>query len=102
MSGILPVWLVPTENDQVFRISIYAQPGSKKSGLAGEFDRALKIKILSPPVEGAANEALTTWIAQILGIRPSNVRLVLGSTSRRKVFEVRGIGAPEICRKLVV
>jgi uncharacterized protein (TIGR00251 family) len=102
MSEGFPVWLTSTKNKDVFRISIYAQPGARSSGITGEFDQALKIKILSPPVDGAANEALTAWIAQILGIKRANVRLVQGMTSRRKVLEVTGIDASEICRKLVV
>jgi uncharacterized protein (TIGR00251 family) len=97
-----PVWLAPTKNKDVFRISIYAQPGAKSIGITGEFDQVLKIKILSPPVDGAANESLTASVAQILGIKRANVRLIQGMTSRRKVLEVTGIGAAEICRKLVV
>jgi hypothetical protein len=102
MTCDLPVWLSPTKFNMVFRISVYVQPGAKVSGIVGVFDQSLKIKILSPPVDGAANEALRTWVAQILSTKPANVRLIQGLTSRRKVLEVSGIEASEICRKLVV
>jgi len=102
MTRDMPSWLTPTKKENVFRISILAQPGAKVSGIVGEFGRALKIKVLSPPVDGAANEALGSLIAQILGIKPANIRLIRGMTSRKKIFEVTGIEAGEICRKLVV
>lgn len=90
------------ESRNCYQILIYVQPGSKSSAVAGEFDGRLKIKISSPPVDGQANEALTKFIALKLGIRIRDVNLVAGTTSRMKTFEILGVTAEEISRKLLL
>ncbi|MHB1330924.1 MAG: DUF167 domain-containing protein [Minisyncoccota bacterium] len=41
------------------------------------------------PVDGKANEAIAKLLAEHFGVAKSNVWLVSGEKSRRKVFEVR-------------
>ena len=41
------------------------------------------------PVEGRANEAIVKLLAKYFGVPRSQVRLISGATSKRKVFEVR-------------
>ena len=41
------------------------------------------------PVEGRANEAIIKLLAKYFGVPRSQVRLISGATSKRKVFEVR-------------
>jgi uncharacterized protein (TIGR00251 family) len=50
----------------------------------------LKIRLAAPPVDGAANAALVTFIADELGVARSCVRIVSGSTGRRKIVEIDG------------
>lgn len=97
-----PVWLKMTSVENVIQLEIYVQPGAKKSGVVGEFDGELKIKISSPPVDGAANKALGTFIAQKLGIRARDVVLIQGEASRHKIFEIRGLMPSEISKKLLL
>jgi uncharacterized protein (TIGR00251 family) len=54
-------------------------------------DGRLKIRLAAPPVDGAANAELVSFIAMRLGIAKSQVRVVAGQTSRRKVIEVDGV-----------
>ena len=48
-SSALPVWLKATADG--VEITLYVQPGAKKSEVAGEHDGALKLRINAPPVE---------------------------------------------------
>lgn len=89
-------------SDHKARLRVYIQPGAKTTEIVGEHNGALKIKISSPPVDGAANSELVSWIAQKLGIKQRDVCLIHGQTSRNKVLEVHRIETKEILRKLHV
>lgn len=76
-------------------LAVRAQPGAKKTavvGVYGEGDTAqLKIAVQAPPIEGRANEALITFLANTFGVPKKSVELLSGELSRSKVFLVRGV-----------
>ncbi len=76
------------------RIAVHVQPGAKRSGWAGVYGDALKVRLQAPPVDGKANEALRAWIAAAFGVPLAAVELVRGAQSRRKEVLVR-CAAPE-------
>ncbi|MGB7542421.1 MAG: DUF167 family protein [Burkholderiales bacterium] len=65
-------------------LAIHAQPGAKKSEVAGIHGDALKVRIAAPPVEGRANAALAAFIAAALEVPKKSVTVVKGDSSRRK------------------
>jgi uncharacterized protein (TIGR00251 family) len=70
------------------RLSVYVQPRASKTEIAGMHDGCIKIRLAAPPVDGAANTALTEFIAARLGIAKARVRIVSGLTGRRKIVEI--------------
>ncbi len=74
-------------------LSIHAQPGAKKSAVAGLHGDALKIRVAAPPVEGKANDALTAFVAKSLGLPKRAVSLVKGDASREKLLLVTDASA---------
>lgn len=70
------------------KLSVYVQPGAKKTELAGIHDGRPKVRISAPPVEGAANEELVRFVSKQLKISKSSVRLVSGLQSRMKTLEI--------------
>lgn len=73
-------------------IEIKVEPRSSQKGIAGVMDNnVLKVKLTSPPVEGAANEQLVEVIAAELKVKRSQVKVIRGLSSKRKVVEVSGI-----------
>jgi len=70
------------------KLSVYIQPGAKKTEISGMHDGKIKIRVCAPPVEGAANEALVKFLAKHLGTSKSKVKLVSGDKSRHKVLEI--------------
>ena len=69
-------------------LTIRAQPGAKRVGFAGFWNGLLKVAVSAPPEDGRANEALRDEVAKMFGVRASAVRLVGGTTSREKRFEI--------------
>ncbi|MCA0356869.1 MAG: DUF167 family protein [Proteobacteria bacterium] len=58
----------------------------------------LKVRVSSPPVEGAANAALIAFLAKALKVPRSAVRVVSGDTARVKRLELDGVEAADIAR----
>lgn len=77
-----------------FRVRV--QPRASKNGLAGVMDRALKIRITAPPVDGEANEACLKFIAGWIGVPARSVQIVAGHTGRNKTVRVAGVSAGRI------
>jgi uncharacterized protein len=77
------------ENGVTFPVIV--QPRSKKNGVVGFSEGALKIKVTAPPIEGAANEAVIELLSQICRIRKSSIEILKMKTSRRKLILCKGI-----------
>jgi uncharacterized protein (TIGR00251 family) len=73
------------------RLLLHVQPRASRTELAGRFGDALKVRIASPAVEGAANAELVRFLAETLGVRAAAVEILSGETSRRKTIKVSGI-----------
>lgn len=79
------------ERDGVCRIPFHAVPRASVTKIVGEYDGAVKIALAAPPVDGAANKELISFIAKRLGVPKSSVSIVAGESSRRKLVAVTGI-----------
>jgi hypothetical protein len=71
--------------------SVQVLPRSSRCELAGIHDKALKLKITAPPVEGLANEECIRFLSRFLGIAKAQVAIVGGHTSRKKRIAVSGL-----------
>lgn len=76
-------------------------PRASRNEIVGVHGDALKVRLTAPPVEGRANEALIAFLAQWLGVRKSQVEIVAGATSRRKMIRVIGLLAQEVEERLL-
>jgi uncharacterized protein (TIGR00251 family) len=74
-------------------LRVRVQPRASRDGLSGEREGALVVRLTAPPVEGAANEALSRLLGKTLGVAPSAVRVVSGASGRNKVVSVAGLDA---------
>jgi uncharacterized protein len=82
-------------------ISIKAQPRARSTAFAGTHGSSLKIRIASPPVDGAANEALVEFLADFMGCGRRQVEVVRGATSPHKMVRIIGMPAAAVAAKLV-
>lgn len=72
-------------------IPVKAHPGARKNALLGERAGALRIAVFAPPEKGKANAAILEVLADALGCRTRQVRLLTGASSRSKTFLVQGL-----------
>jgi uncharacterized protein YggU (UPF0235/DUF167 family) len=78
-----------------FRATIRVRPAAHKDAVGGrattsrpEDPPALEVRVRARPVDGAATAAAERVLAGALGLRPRQVRVVRGATSRDKLVEI--------------
>jgi uncharacterized protein len=71
-------------------------PRSSKSSLVGEHGGSLRVRLKSPPVEGAANEELVELLAATFSISRQSVEILKGHSSRTKRVRLEGVTAKEL------
>ena len=69
-------------------VTLYIQPGAKISRVVGLHDGLPKIAIKARPIDGEANEALITFLAELGGVPKRSIEILSGQTSRTKRLEV--------------
>lgn len=82
------------------RIAIHVQPRASRTEIAGVHGEALKVRLSAPPVDGAANEALVTFLAEHFAVPRRGVKIVGGAQSRAKVVEIDGLSVAALRRML--
>jgi len=83
------------EADDGVQIRVRVQPKASNDSIGEERSGRLRIRLTAPPIDGAANEALRTFIAKRLGISKGSVSLTSGVRTRDKTLIVRGISSSE-------
>ena len=65
-------------------------PRASKSVFAAGTPEHFAVRLAAPPVEGAANAALTVLVAKTFGVPKRDVSLIAGETSRIKRLTITG------------
>ena len=78
------------------RFAVRLAPRSSSNAIDDVVDGVLRIRVTAPAVEGAANAALISLLADVLGVARRDVRIVAGATSRQKLVVVDGIDAEAV------
>jgi uncharacterized protein len=87
-----------TPSGATFQVKVH--PRARKNAITGEVGDALKLALTAPPVEGRANEACITYLAEFLNVPCSSVTIAAGETSRQKLIRVAGLSAAQVEEKL--
>jgi len=96
MSRPEPQLYTITENGIV--LNLHIQPRASKNQVCGVQDNALKIRLTSPPVDGAANKLCREFLADLLDLPKSAVEIISGETSRHKRVRITS-GNPDQTRQ---
>ena len=75
-------------------------PRAGRTALAGRRGDALLVRLAAAPVEGAANEALIEFLAEVFGCRRSDISITSGQKSRDKRVRIAGMTQDELARQI--
>jgi uncharacterized protein len=76
-------------------------PNAKTDKVIGEHEGAIKVKLRAPAVEGKANAALRSLLAEKLKIPERAIVLEHGHKSRDKMIRIDGLSEEDVrCRLL--
>jgi uncharacterized protein (TIGR00251 family) len=82
-------------------LRVRVQPGAGRSAVTGRHGDALALRVAAPPIEGRANAQCIELVAEVFGVRKSQVELVAGDHSRQKRLRITGL-EPAHARDVIV
>ena len=74
--------------DGSITLTVHAQPGAKRTEVAGLHGDCVKIRLAAPAVEGKANAELIAYLALAFAVPKRAVTIVRGETGRRKTVHI--------------
>jgi uncharacterized protein (TIGR00251 family) len=82
-------------------VRFHVVPNAKSDIVVGQHGDAIKIKLRAPAVEGKANAALRSFLAEKLNVPQSAITLGRGQRSRHKVIRIEGLSEHDTRRRLL-
>ena len=85
------------DTDSGALLEVWVVPGASRTEVVGRHGTSVKVRVTSAAEGGKANRELIKLLESAIG---ADVTLIHGITSRKKVFEIAGVDADLIVRKL--
>jgi uncharacterized protein len=81
-------------------LRVHVIPNANSDSIVGENGGAVKIKLRAPAVEGKANAALISFLAEQLKISRRAIALERGHKSRDKLVRLNGLSPEDVRTRL--
>jgi len=81
-------------------LRVKVTPNASKNEISGWEEDTLRIRIRGVPEKGRVNEELIAYIAEIIGLAKSKIKIVSGTASRFKRLKIEGVALEEFKSKL--
>lgn len=88
------------EKNGSIAFAVRVVPRASRTEIVGEHDGALKVRISSAPVDGAANAELIRLFAKHFGVSKSDVSILSGETSKNKRIMIANVSVSKF-RELI-
>jgi uncharacterized protein len=85
-------------------LAVHVQPGAGRTEVVGRHGDALKLRVAAPPTGGRANDAVVQLVAKEFGLKPGDVMVTSGESSRQKRLRLKGVelrGAERVVDRLL-
>ena len=92
-------WIQETADGVSLLLRVIPRSGVTK--VAGLREGRLLIRLAAPPVEGAANDALISFLSKALQVPTRNIRLASGARTRDKHVTIAGMSAAQVSSALL-
>lgn len=86
-------WPFLEENSDGIALAIYVQPRASRNEICGTQGDELKVRLTSPPVDGAANRLCRQYFAKLFKVAKGDVVLLSGEKSRHKRLLLRHLSS---------
>jgi uncharacterized protein (TIGR00251 family) len=84
------------EDESGITFDVQVVPRASRDRLGPVLGDRLKVQLTAPPVDGAANDALTRLFADSLKVPRAQVHIVRGETGRKKTLHIEGSHAADL------
>jgi uncharacterized protein (TIGR00251 family) len=85
----MPINIIEKDGTVIFKVCVV--PRSSRSEIVGEHYGALKVRLTSPPVDGAANAELIKLMAKKFAVSKGEVEILSGETSKNKRIKIANL-----------
>jgi len=92
-------WITDSHEGAILQIKVV--PRASRDEIVLQEGGPLKVRLRAVPLEGRANRALIDYLAEVLDVPRSRIRLLSGDTGRNKRVLAAGLTASEVIRSLV-
>jgi uncharacterized protein len=82
-------------------LRFHVVPNAKQNKVMGQHGQAIKIKLRAPTLEGKANAALRSFLAEELKIPERSIALERGQKSREKLIRIEGLSEEDARDRLL-
>ncbi len=77
-------------------LRLRVQPRASRNSIRLDPEGGIRVTLMAPPVEGAANKALCEYIAKELGVPRRAVQVESGEKSRTKTVALHGVSLDSV------
>ena len=74
-------------------IRIRVIPNGDENEVVGRLGSVVRVKVVTPEVNAAANSVLINYLAEFFEVRPKSIHIMRGQKAREKTIQI--IGRPE-------
>ena len=92
-----------TKTSEGILLRIHVTPGAAATEFPAGYDEwrhALQARLHAPAQENKANDALITTLASFFNLRPQDLKITTGQSSRDKTVQLTHITEPQVRTKL--
>jgi hypothetical protein len=92
--------LIIEERTRGVRFRVKVQARARREEIVGVHDGRLRLRVLAPPIDGRANQAVVALLAECLHVPRALVKITAGQLASLKVVEVAGLTAATVLERL--
>ena len=75
-------------------------PNGEENEVVGRIGSVVRVKVVTPEVNSAANTVLINYLAEFFEVRPKSIHIMRGERAREKTVQIIGRSEDELKRMM--